>query len=345
MKRARMVAWLAALGLALQFCAIDRVIADEKLYLAAKREGSVNWYGVWPKDLMDRISSAFEAAHPGVTVNVFRSGSSKVAAKVEVELQSGKVLSDIMTVSEELIMNAFKRKGYLEPFKTVHFEKFRPEYRDAGGYWLTPRVATVGLWYNVEKLKNLGLPVPTSWADLASPVYRGEVVLGSPLYSGVFSSFVGALSQKEGFGWPYFRKVAANGPLYVADVPDVARAIAAGQKTLGPVVLGYISMHPLHPNGSVAIVTPKEGVLVIQSSSTLIKNRPHPEAARLLQTFLASSQAASIIRDAKYLSGRMDVEPPEGIPAPQPAIFPDPDWLEKNGEQLRKSWSDVTAQR
>ncbi len=340
----RLIVGAASLAIASYLCSSAPVPADDSLAAAARAEATVNWYGVWPKDLMDRLTKVFETRYPGIKVNVFRSGSSKVAAKIEAEMQAGKVLADVMTISEESIMTAFKNKGYLEPYKTAHFDKFRPEYRDADGYWITPRVATVGLWYNVDRLAKRNLPIPTSWHDLANPIYRGEIALASPLYSGIFSSLVGTFSQKETFGWDYFRRIAANEPLYVADVPDVARAVAGGQKTLGPVVLGYVAIHPLHPKGSIAIVSPKEGVLVIQSSTALLKARPHSAGGKLLQNFLTSIEAAGIIRDAKYLSGRADIEPPQDIPPPQPALFPDANWLEKYGDEIRKNWADITGQ-
>jgi iron(III) transport system substrate-binding protein len=315
---------------------------DVALLEASKKEGSVNWYGAWPKSLMQEVANAFEAKNPGVKVNLFRSGSSKVAAKIDAENKGGKILADVMTITEESIFKSFKKRGYLEAYKPPGFDKFAPKYRDADGYWVTPRIVSVGLWYNVERLKKLGLPVPTSWHDLTNPVYQGEIVMGSPLYSGTWSSLVGAFSQKKGFGWEFFEKMADNDPLLIPDNPDIARAVAAGERTVAAAITGYISIHPVYPKGSVKIVNPKEGMLVIQSSSGLVANRPHKNSGKLLQAFLASADAGNIIRNAKYSTGRMDIGPPDGMPKADPAIFPDAEWIGKNKQNIRRKWAEIT---
>ena len=319
--------------------------AADELYRSAQREASVNWYAVWAKDIIDPLTKKFEATFPGVGLNVFRSGSAKVAAKLEAEFQGGKVLADVVTLAEEFFMRTFKAKQYIEPYPTAHFAAFPPEFRDAEGYWVTPRIIAVGIWYNVDRLKRLNLPVPESWHDLANPAYRNEVIIPSPLYSGTWSSFVGAFSQLNGFGWEYFARIAANSPLYVADIPDVARGVAAGQRAIGPVILAAVVTHPAHPRGTITMVKPKEGLLIVQSSSALVRNRPHAQAGKLLQTFLASAEAGRIITEAKSQSGRTDVPAPEGVPSPPPAIFPDVDWLAKHSGDLRQKWTEVTGQR
>lgn len=322
------------------------VVAEEAqyqaLYEAAKKDGEVNWYYAWPTSLGRTVMNAFEKKYPAVKISAFRSGSSKVAAKIEAELQGGKILADVMTVSEESIFMDFKNRGILEAYKVPDFDRFDPRYKDPEGYWVTPRITTVGFFYNVERVKKLGLPVPTSWFDLLDPVYKGEIIMGSPLYSGTWSSLVGAFVQKEGFGWAYFEKMAANDPLLIADNPDIVRAVAAGQRAVAAGMLGYISIHPLYPEGSVQIVNPKEGVLVIQSSSGLVANRPHKDGGKLLQAFLASTDVGNIIRDAKYVTGHMDVAPPEGMPKADPAIFPDVDFVGKNKDLIRRKWTEIT---
>lgn len=314
----------------------------QALYEAAKKDGAANWYYAWPTSLGRMVIKAFEKKYPGMKVNAFRSGSSKVAAKIEAEVQGGKILVDVMTVTEESIFRDFKNRGILEAYKPPEFDRFDPKYRDPDGYWVTPRVVSVGLWYNVERLKKLGLPAPTSWFDLINPIYKGEIIMGSPLYSGTWSSLVGAFSQKKGFGWEYFEKMAANDPLLIPDNPDIVRAVAAGQRAVAGGILGYISIHPLYPKGSVQIVNPKEGMLVIQSSAGLVANRPHKDGGKLFQAFLASKDLGNIVRDAKYTTGHMDVPPPEGMPKADPAIFPDVEFIGKNKRLIRRKWAEIT---
>jgi len=92
----------------------------------------------------------------------------------------------------------------------------------------------------------------------------------------------------------------------------------------------------------VQIVNPKEGMLVIQSAAGLIANRPHKDGGKLYQAFLTSIDVANIIRTAKYLTGRIDVAPPEGMPEANPAIFPDVEFIGKNKLLIRRKWAEIT---
>jgi hypothetical protein len=136
------------------------VFAASQLEEAAIKEGKVIWYGAWPKKLMDKVAKAFEAKYPKIDVMVFRSGSSKVAAKFAAEKEAGAVLCDVFTVSDLSIYLDFKEKGFLEKYTPEEFNKFGEQFRDPDGYWVTPRVYVVGIWYNVENLKKAGLEPP-----------------------------------------------------------------------------------------------------------------------------------------------------------------------------------------
>ena len=104
--------------------------AASQLEEAAIKEGKVIWYGAWPKKLMDKVAKAFEAKYPKIDVMVFRSGSSKVAAKFAAEKEAGAVLCDVFTVSDLSIYLDFKEKGYLEKYTPEEFNKFGEQFRD-----------------------------------------------------------------------------------------------------------------------------------------------------------------------------------------------------------------------
>ncbi|WP_194284625.1 ABC transporter substrate-binding protein, partial [Streptococcus pneumoniae] len=56
----------------------------------------------------------------------------------------------------------------------------------------------------------LHLPMPTSWADLAKPVYKGQVVMPDPQSSGTGYMIVAAILQGMGAdkGWALLKQIA-----------------------------------------------------------------------------------------------------------------------------------------
>lgn len=323
------------------------VFAASQLEEAAIKEGKVIWYGAWPKKLMDKVAKAFEAKYPKIDVMVFRSGSSKVAAKFAAEKEAGAVLCDVFTVSDLSIYLDFKDKGYLEKYTPEEFNKFGEQFRDPDGYWVTPRVYVVGIWYNVENLKKAGLEPPPSWRSLTDPKYKDRITLGSPLYSGTSVATVGYFVNEKGWGWDYWKQVLANNPLLIADTPDIARTVSTGQRDIGPCIWGYISMFPPHPKGTIDVSIPEEGVLSIQSSSALVKDRPHSNAGKFFQKYLMGRETAEIITGDFYYSGRTDVPPASG----KTSLFDmktfgvDRVWLKNNKRDIQNTWTQISGEK
>ncbi len=323
------------------------VFAKTDLEKSAIKEGKVAWYGAWPKPLMDKVAKAFRVHYPEIDVLLYRSGTGKVAAKVSAEKEAGKVLCDVFTVSDLSVYNAFKKDGFLEKYVPEEYQKFGELFRDSDGYWVTPRIYTVGIWYNVEGLKKAGLDPPTSWRSLTDPKYKRRIVLGSPFYSGTSLTTVGFFVNHPGWGWDYWKKVLANDPLLISDTPDIARTVSTGEREIGPCITGYISMFPLYPKGTIKVAVPEEGVIVVQSSSALIKDGPHPNAGKIFQKFLMSTEVGKIITDDFYYSGRVDVASPAGMHplAELKLLISDDAWLEKNKGDIHKMWTTVSGEK
>lgn len=323
------------------------VFAQTDLEKAAVKEGKVVWYGGWPQVLHDKVAKAFKAHYPEIDVMIYRSGTEKVAAKFSAEKEAGAVLCDVFTVSDTAIYLNFKGKGFFEKFTPDEYYSFDERYRDRDGYWITPRIYTVGIWYNVEGLKKEGLEPPQSWRSLTEPKYKRKIVLGSPLYSSTSLTTIAYFVNKPGWGWDYWRKVVANEPLLISDTPDIARTVSTGEREIGPCIWAYVAMFPLHPKGTIKVVCPEEGVLVMQSSSALVKGRPHPHAGTLFQRFLMSKEVGDMIAGDMYYSGRPDVAPPAGMPSLSEVKTFEIDymWLEEQTRDIQRKWITLTGEK
>ena len=55
--------------------------------------GTINLYTSEPEDQVNMLVNDFNTLYPDVTVNVFRSGSGEVIAKIQAEQQAGQILA------------------------------------------------------------------------------------------------------------------------------------------------------------------------------------------------------------------------------------------------------------
>lgn len=101
-------------------------------------------------------------------------------------IENGAVHYDVVCPSDYMIQKMLEHKllskidmehipnlKHIDPQYLTLSQSFDPENTYAVPYtW-----GTVGILYNTKLLEEKGLPVPTKWADLWNPVYKGEILM------------------------------------------------------------------------------------------------------------------------------------------------------------------------
>ena len=67
---------------------------------AAKKEGKVVWYTSLALPTAEKVAKLFEAAYPGIKVEVNRTGSQRILQRVMQELQANLKLVDVIHTSD-----------------------------------------------------------------------------------------------------------------------------------------------------------------------------------------------------------------------------------------------------
>ncbi|MGH8737526.1 MAG: ABC transporter substrate-binding protein [Burkholderiales bacterium] len=313
--------------------------ADEAmnaLYQKAKVEGKVVMYTSVPTFIVDQWRSQFEALYPGVKLEYFRSGTGKVLARIDAEKSAGQLHGDLVWVADATAYPHFAKEGMLESYKTPEWDHI-PFGKDPGGYYVTGRILAGVIFANTKEMQE----PPASWADLAQAKYKGKVAMASAVVSGSTTVMVSGLVHDAGLGWPYFQKLKDNGILILQDVPDVARAVASGERPLG-ITLTMYKYQAEYKDSPVKMVFPKEGPILMPSPMGLFAKSEHPNAGRLLYRFLLSKQAQAVLAQHGIYPARDDVAAPEGLPplaqVKQHAIIPDADWMIANWTDVKSQW-------
>lgn len=92
---------------------------------------------------------------------------------------------------------AASTQGLLEPYKPRGFAMIPRQYKDENGAWAGVYVGALAFAVNTKALAEKGLPEPKGWADLLSPVYRGQITMTRPALTMLWPSATMAIKLPD----------------------------------------------------------------------------------------------------------------------------------------------------
>ena len=135
-------------------------------------------------------------------------------------------------------------------------------FKDVDGYWTGLSLVTVGLLINTGRLESRGLPLPSTWAQLADPVYKGEISASNPNTSGTAYTTVSGILQMMGetAGWEYLDKLYDNISFLEQSGSGPANKVIQGEYAIGIVPDPHNSIIN-NPDAHLQAIFPSDGVL------------------------------------------------------------------------------------
>ncbi|HYS10908.1 MAG TPA: extracellular solute-binding protein [Myxococcales bacterium] len=265
-----------------------------ELIEAARKEGKVVWYTAVDLPVAERIGKAFEAKYSGIDLRVERSGGERIFQRVSQEYASNIHAVDVLHSSDAAHFIVWKRDGILAPYVPEDVALHYPaEQRDPDGLFASWRVWLSVIGYNTTLVK--AEEAPKSFADLLDPKWSGKIVKGHPGYSGTIMTATFQISRD--LGWEYFEKLARQKVMQVQSSADPPKKLALGERAVMADGNEYNLFQLKEKGDPVEIVYPKEGTPLIIGPQGILKDAPHPNAARLLQSFLFSAEAQQLMVD------------------------------------------------
>src|ERR1700750_609437 len=261
---------------------------------AAKKEGTVVLYSSMDLPVGEKLGKAFEAAFPGIKIQIERSGSERLFQRVAQEFSSNIHAVDVINTSDASHVIPWKNNGWLMPFVSEDIAKYFPEiYREADGMAAASRVYLSPSAYNTNLVKPED--APKSWADLLDPKWAGKMVKGHPAYSGTIMTATFQLVRE--LGWDYLDKLSKQRVRRVQPSPDPPKKLSLGERAVMAdgneygVVLLKEAGQPVEP------IYPTEGTPTISGPTAIFASAPHPSAARLFQAWLHTRETQQFFVD------------------------------------------------
>ncbi|NBB48974.1 extracellular solute-binding protein [Rhizobium sp. CRIBSB] len=280
------------------------------LACTAQAEDTITVYTSQPQDQMTQVIEAFNADHPEIKVELFRSGTTEVMAKLQAEYAAGNSPADVILIADTVAMTQLKNDDRLLAFTDAPVEGIDPAFIDADKTFFGTKVITTGIVYNTDLVKT----APTSWNDLIAADAAKSLIMPSPLYSGAAVIHVGTMTQQPDFGWAYYDKLAEAGAVAGQGNGTVIEAVARGEKAYG-IIIEYMALNAKKKGSPVDFVFPKEGVSSITQPVAVLKGSDAVEAAKTFVAWQLSKAAQEQATAQGYFPILPGVTQPEGYPA------------------------------
>jgi iron(III) transport system substrate-binding protein len=288
---------------------------------AAKREGTVVWYASVDTRALGLVVSRFEKLHPDIRVQAVQMTSSLIPARVMTEQQSGRSIADLVS-GDDFSLSQLAAAGVLQPCRPKEPERFVKGAVDPNGFWTTLYDDTTVIAWNPRKLKADGLKPPTSLADFAKPEWAGKLGIDSSAYNWYSGTMATQPNAAE-----LLKKIAANRPFITAGHTQSIAQLAAGEFDATPTAYAYMAETQRKAGAAIDFVRSKPMIIGLVPIA-MVRDAPHPNAARVLFDWLVSKDGQQYFVDASgRTSARTDVRnDPRVFDAKQPFfVVPAPD--------------------
>ena len=325
----RILALLAVLAVA------GAAQAQDPRLEAAKKEGKVVWYTSLALPSAEKVAKLFEAAYPGIKVEVHRTGSERILSRVMQELKANIKNADVVHTSDAGHFVLLKNKNLLMKHTPPGVEGFPAGFKDKDGFYYGLRATVSVIAYNTKAVS--AAEAPRGWKDLLDSKWKGKMVTAHPGYSGVIATHVLALVNQ--YGWDYFKQLAQNRLMLVQSAVDPSGVVASGERQVAVDGGEYTFYQTKKKGNPLEIVYPKEGVPLIVSPTAITSFAPHPNAARLFTDFSFSREVQQVMADSEGLyTGHPEVKYPADKPklSELKLLSVDPEELEKRNEEIKK---------
>ena len=270
----------------------------------AQKEGELNVIALpdyWAN--YGNIIKAFEKKYK-IKINSYDPEASSAEELVAVRTLKGQDrMPDVVDVGLQFAVQG-AQEGLWAPYKVATWNDIPADAKESNGLWFSDYGGYIAIGYDANIVKT----APKSFADLANPIYKNQVSLnGDPTASNsaflsVLATSVGAGKGVKGanniqYGLDYWKNLKTLGNF--VPVAATPATVEAGQT---PILLDWDYLHAKYKGtaGKVdwKVVVPSDALLGGFYAQAVVKDSPHPAAARLWQEFLYSDEGQNL-----YLQG------------------------------------------
>lgn len=283
-------------------------------------------------DFLDDLTDA-----TGLEVDSFKASGGVLWSRIESEFPN--IGADVQWGSLHSFTLLAAEKDMLYPYLSPEWEAVPEQFKDPEGKWYG-----WSYWFNVvvvntDLIEELGLDVPTSWADLADPQYKGEIVMpdpGTATTAFVIASTVMQIMGEEA-GWEYLEALNENVDQYPQSGSAPAQMVAEGEYAIGISWDGAVFSR-MEEGYPIDYVIPAEGVGYDLDCIFIFNGAENVEGAKKIIDYVGSERGMQTVAKHRSLvtrpgvAGAIDFEPN--------FIEYDAVWAAENRDRIMEEWRE-----
>lgn len=279
-----------ALAFALVFSSPASAQSWNDVPAAARKEGKVVVYSAHVGNpLLKAMGDAFTARY-GVAVERLEARASELRERTRVEYAAGRHVADVtFTSSGQALVIDQEDKVFARRPASPNAAGLKQGLRDDEVF--APVMSlNYGLLVNTALVK--AEEVPKSWRDLADPRWKGRILSDDTRAIGGGYLYFFVTFFNPSFGEAYHQTMARQGMSFTRNQREAQRRVARGEYAIySPFILSDISNLKGLPVQAVVL---DEGAPYVLYGNVMMRNAPHPNAARLYIDFAMSEEAQLI---------------------------------------------------
>ncbi len=319
---------------------------DAATIAAAKKEGSLVVYGCDPPQTPVYID-AFKKLYPEIKVTSYLAGCWQIYNRHVAERTANRQTADVFFSLEDVLLK-MQDETLLFSYLSPELKNFPDSAAPKGMNFQRVKVLILGFGANKAHLN--GIQPPQDWHDFANPKkeWQGQFTFYDPRTSSAAFSLLAALYQNFGEEKTVaiYQGLMKAGAELAPTTPAGLAKMMSGEKPL----MFYVVNN--HYSGAVAkgapleFILPKSGTVHLPFSVAVLKDAPHPAAAKLFVDFMMN-EVQTIVQQANEYALRKGIPPPQGMPelATVKVLPLDVGAALKNQTKLIEVWQRATGIR
>lgn len=265
--------------------------SQQSVVAAANKEGALTWITTFTDEQVPAMVAAFNKKYPKIKVNAIKL-SSEIVPRITTEQRAGKYDVDVVSDSANDTAALFAA-GAVVTYDSPNAPKI-PGFPLPEGYRNVVYLKSTVIAYNPQAVKKDGLTPPTSWEDLTKPQWKGKFNIvanesGVDFYLGLITEYGHAKALD------LVKRLGANKPQLGTSHTEVTTQVLAGEPAATATAYSYLAEKLKKENPGRMDYVNTNPLLTTVDTINIVKNAPHPNAAKVFLDWLESPTGQNVI--------------------------------------------------